>query len=147
MKKQSLPVLAIVVLFAVALWVSDSAFAEHIPACGDAKKGQSISHSHQINKKDITITLDKEFIERTRGKIENAVLPVMERLYLHDRQLFDDSYRPGLKNMEKIVSYFDYRQCGLSVLASMSAKGNKHLPANLPRPATKDDITYGPCVS
>ena len=71
-----------------------------------------------------SLELDREFIEGTKRKIEKAILPIMEEIYLHDREIFDDSYRPELKFIEKVVSYYDYQATGISVLAQLAIKGN-----------------------
>lgn len=70
------------------------------------------------------MNLTRQFINQAGKKIEKAILPAMEKIYLHDREVFDDSFCPGLKESEKIVSYFDYLPCGISVLAKMKADGN-----------------------
>ena len=71
-----------------------------------------------------SLELDQEFIEDTKRKIEMAILTIMEEIYLHDREIFDDSYRSGLKFIEKVVSYYDYQATGISVLAQLAIKGN-----------------------
>ncbi|MFH1708581.1 MAG: hypothetical protein ABIF71_11805 [Planctomycetota bacterium] len=60
--------------------------------------------------------LDQDFITRTRARIEAAVIPAMEQYYFHDGVSFGDDFRPGLKHMEKIVSYYDYYACGPSMV-------------------------------
>ncbi|MCD6365535.1 MAG: hypothetical protein J7M14_06630, partial [Planctomycetes bacterium] len=69
--------------------------------------------------------LDEAFITRTKARIEQAMLPAMEKLYLHDRDSFDDGFRPGLKYVEKVVSYYDYYATGISVLAGPAAAGDE----------------------
>ena len=68
--------------------------------------------------------LDAAFLDWTRHKIESAVIPSLEAYYGHGRLTFDDAFRPGLKYAEKIVSYYDYYACGVSVAAAMAARGD-----------------------
>lgn len=69
-------------------------------------------------------SLNKAFIEKTKKKIEDAVIPVMEKTYLHDRDIFDDSFQPELKYIERIECYYDYFATGFSVLAILAGRGD-----------------------
>lgn len=67
--------------------------------------------------------LDKDFIKTIKGRIESQILSAMEKIYLEgDRDL--RNYNPGLKFAEKIVGYYDYQACGISILAVLALKGN-----------------------
>ncbi|OGV73948.1 MAG: hypothetical protein A3K19_22965 [Lentisphaerae bacterium RIFOXYB12_FULL_65_16] len=68
--------------------------------------------------------LDEAVIASAKRRIETAVVPTMARLYGHGRPTFDDDYRPGLKPIEKVVSFYDYSACGISVLAPLAAAGD-----------------------
>jgi hypothetical protein len=70
------------------------------------------------------LNLDQAFLERHRRLIEGNILSAMESLYLKYDVTFDESYRPGLKLNEKIVSFYDYSATGISVLALLASKGN-----------------------
>jgi hypothetical protein len=70
------------------------------------------------------LKLDKRFIDQVKGKIENEILPVMEKIYLNTSRDLKD-YNPGLKFEEKIVGYYDYQACGISILAVLALKGNE----------------------
>ncbi len=70
------------------------------------------------------LKLDKNFIDQVKGKIENEILTAMERIYLNGGKDLKD-YRPGLKYLEKIVNYYDYQACGISILAVLALKGNE----------------------
>jgi len=74
---------------------------------------------------DYSEGIDERFIRDQRERIERAVIPAMAALYDHDRPIFDESFRPGLKYAEKIVSYFDYWPCGVSVLAVLAGRGDE----------------------
>jgi hypothetical protein len=67
------------------------------------------------------VRLDNEFISRQRAQIEAAVVPAMEKLYLHDGVEPLAEFRPKFKEIERIVSYYDYWQCGISILAQLVA--------------------------
>ncbi|PCJ61327.1 MAG: hypothetical protein COA79_07025 [Planctomycetota bacterium] len=62
--------------------------------------------------------LDQTFIKKIKGKIEEAALKVMEETYLNHSGFRDESFRPGLKLIEKIVSYYDYYACGIYALSA-----------------------------
>ena len=69
--------------------------------------------------------LDKAFIDRHKVIIENNILSAMEAVYLHNNEIFDESYRPDLKYNEKIVSFYDYGATGISVLACHASRGDQ----------------------
>ena len=73
---------------------------------------------------DYSKGIDEPFIQDQRQRIEQAIVPAMAALYDHDRPIFDESFRPGLKYMEKVVSYFDYWACGVSILAVLAGRGD-----------------------
>ena len=68
--------------------------------------------------------LTHEFLATTRRRIQAAVIPTMERIYGHDERTFSDDYNPGAKYIEKVVSYYDYAACGISVLAPLAVAGD-----------------------
>lgn len=68
--------------------------------------------------------LDRQFIDGQRRKIEDAIVPAMARTYGAGNKTFGSDFRPGLKTMEKVVSYHDYYACGISVLAAAATTGN-----------------------
>ena len=70
------------------------------------------------------LKLDKEFINQVKNKIEREILPLMEKIYLNNGTTFNDDYAPGLKYLEKIVNFYDYQACGISVLAILALQGN-----------------------
>lgn len=67
--------------------------------------------------------LDRAFIDKIKRRIEKAIIPNMEKIYLHDKDIFSDAFRPGLKPIEKVVSYYDYCATGISVLAKLATNG------------------------
>lgn len=69
------------------------------------------------------MVLDAAFIKRQRSLIEEEILRAMEAVYLPYGETFDDAYRPGLKYIEKVVSFYDYQATGISVLAGLAAAG------------------------
>jgi hypothetical protein len=71
-----------------------------------------------------TLTLDDAFVVRTRQRIQAAILPAMERIYLRERPFDTDWARP-LKPLEQVVGFYDYRACGISVLARLAARGDQ----------------------
>jgi hypothetical protein len=68
------------------------------------------------------MVLDQAFIDRHKRRIEQAVIPAMEAVYLPYGEVFDERYRPGLKYIEKVVSFYDYQATGISVLASLTSQ-------------------------
>jgi hypothetical protein len=70
------------------------------------------------------LRLDQNFINKIRSRIEDQVLSAMEEIYLQDKGDLS-TYRPELKYSEKIVGYYDYQACGISVLAILALKGNE----------------------
>lgn len=69
------------------------------------------------------LKLNEDFIKTIKGRIENQILSAMEKIYLNGgRDLAD--YNPGLKFDEKIVGYYDYQACGISILAVLALRGN-----------------------
>jgi hypothetical protein len=71
------------------------------------------------------LKLDINFINLVKGKIEQEILPAMEKIYLNCGVTFNDDYRPELKYLEKIVGFYDYQACGISVLAILALQGNE----------------------
>lgn len=72
--------------------------------------------------------LDQEFIDRIKKKIEAAAIEVMEKTFIHHSGFRDENFRPGLKLIEKIVSYYDYYACGIYALsAKIKAKDQRAL--------------------
>ena len=69
------------------------------------------------------MVLDQAFIKRHKALIEDQILRAMEAVYLPYGETFDDAYRPGLKYIEKVVSFYDYQATGISVLAGRAAQG------------------------
>lgn len=69
--------------------------------------------------------LDQPFIERVRRGIEKAIVPAMEKIFRFEGDTFDETYCPGVKLCEKVVDYYDYRPCGISVLAPLALRGNR----------------------
>lgn len=70
--------------------------------------------------------LDSKFITRTCRRIEQAIVPCMAKVYPAGPETFAEVYGPGLKLKEKVVGYFDYHACGISVLAGHAAAGDPH---------------------
>ncbi len=70
------------------------------------------------------MVLDQVFIDRHKGLMEKAILAAMEAVYLPYGEIFDEKYRPGLKYIEKVVSFYDYQATGISVLAGLAAQGD-----------------------
>lgn len=68
--------------------------------------------------------LDKALINKVKAGIENAIAPAMEKIYGNGDGPFSEEFRPGLKTIEKIVAYYDYWACGISVLAIPAASGD-----------------------
>ena len=66
------------------------------------------------------MVLDQSFIRRHKSLIEKHILSAMEAVYLPYEEIFDDAYRPGLKYIEKVVSFYDYQATGISVLAGLA---------------------------
>jgi hypothetical protein len=64
--------------------------------------------------------LDPAFIKRHKSLIEKAIVSAMEAVYLPYEETFDEKYRPGLKYIEKVVSFYDYQATGISVLADLA---------------------------
>lgn len=62
--------------------------------------------------------LDQAFIDKTKQKIEDAAIAIMENTFIHHFGFRDESFRPGLKLIEKIVSYYDYYACGIYALSA-----------------------------
>lgn len=67
--------------------------------------------------------LTSEFLTATKRRIETAVVPALERIYGHGEPTFREDFGPGLKPFEKVVSFYDYAACGLSVLAPLAVAG------------------------
>jgi hypothetical protein len=84
---------------------------------------QSFGHAARPSRE--RLKLDIKFIDQIKGKIENEILPAMEKIYLNKGVTFNDNYRPELKYLEKIVNYYDYQACGISVLAVLASKGSE----------------------
>lgn len=71
-----------------------------------------------------TIELTPEFLAVIKQRIEAAIIPALENIYGHGETTFRDDFRPGLKPIEKIVSFYDYWACGISVLAPLVVAGD-----------------------
>lgn len=70
------------------------------------------------------MALTPALLHQVQRRIEAAIVPAMARIYGHGRTKPPDEFRPGLKPIERIVSYYDYAACGVSVLAVAAAKGD-----------------------
>ncbi len=68
------------------------------------------------------MVLDQAFIKRHKSLIEKEILSAMEAVYLPYDEIFDEKYRPGLKYIEKVVSFYDYQATGISVLAGLASQ-------------------------
>lgn len=68
--------------------------------------------------------LTSAFLVATKGRIEAAIIPAMEHIYGHGETSFRTDFRPGLKHIEKVVSFYDYAACGISVLAPLAVAGD-----------------------
>ena len=68
--------------------------------------------------------LTSEFLTAAKRRIEAAVIPAMERIFGHGAPTFAEDFRPGLKRLEKVVSFYDYEACGISVLAPLAVAGD-----------------------
>ena len=71
------------------------------------------------------MNLDPTFLRECRQRIAKAIVPAMARLYDRDEQTWPEGFRPGLKWLEKVVSYYDYWACGISALAPLAAVGDE----------------------
>ena len=69
--------------------------------------------------------LDPDFIARQKSRIENAILPLMAGLYDHSHEDIPDWFRPDHKQIERVVSYYDYYATGISVLAVLAQQGTE----------------------
>ncbi|MEI7436838.1 MAG: hypothetical protein WCL16_08555 [bacterium] len=69
--------------------------------------------------------LSAGFLSDTKRRIEAAVVPAMEHIYGHGEPGFSEEFRPGLKRIEKVVSFYDYWACGISVLAPLALSGSQ----------------------
>ncbi len=67
--------------------------------------------------------LTSDFIAGVKLRIKAAIIPKMEEIYGHAQPVFREAFMPGFKQNEKIVSFYDYEACGLSVLADLAADG------------------------
>jgi hypothetical protein len=72
---------------------------------------------------DPVTELTPEFLASTRQRIEGAICPAMERICGHGGITWRDDFAPSAKPIERIVSFYDYQACGISVLARLAAKG------------------------
>jgi hypothetical protein len=70
------------------------------------------------------MVLDQAFIKLHKSLIEKEILSAMEAVYLPYEEIFDERYRPGLKYIEKVVSFYDYQATGISVLAGSASQGD-----------------------
>jgi hypothetical protein len=70
------------------------------------------------------MNLDQAFIDECKGRIERAIVPAMAQLYDRAEPTWPEGFRPGLKWLEKVVSYYDYWSCGISVLSRLAARGD-----------------------
>lgn len=69
--------------------------------------------------------LDLDFIDDVKSRIESEILTVMENIYDSDSGTYSKDYRPGFKEIEKTVSFYDYSATGISVLAKLASNGNE----------------------
>ncbi|MHC4916053.1 MAG: hypothetical protein ACYTGB_11245, partial [Planctomycetota bacterium] len=69
--------------------------------------------------------LSAERVGAWKAAIEEAVVPAMEEIYLKSEGPPGEDFRPGLKPIEKIVSFYDYWACGISVVALAAARGEE----------------------
>ena len=67
--------------------------------------------------------LSPVFLAAVKRRLEAAVLPALESIYGDGQAEPGPDYRPGLKPIEKIVSFYDYAACGISLLAPSAAAG------------------------
>ncbi|OGJ84628.1 MAG: hypothetical protein A2268_11430 [Candidatus Raymondbacteria bacterium RifOxyA12_full_50_37] len=99
-----------------ALAATAAAIGADAVFAGDVeKKGGLMSHAP---------SLDTALILSTKRRIELAMLPVMESAYGSGKITFGPAFRPELKTIEKVVSFYDYKATGISVLAAMAASGH-----------------------
>ncbi len=68
--------------------------------------------------------LGKRFLAGTKKRIESAVLPALESIYGHGEPAPRGDFRPTLKPIERVVSFYDYSACGISVAAHLAATGH-----------------------
>jgi hypothetical protein len=73
---------------------------------------------------DPVTELTPEFLANIRKRIEEAICPAMERIYGHGGITWRDDFAPSAKPIERIVSFYDYQACGISVLARLAAQGD-----------------------
>lgn len=69
-------------------------------------------------------TLNEAFILAARRRIESRIVPLLESIYPSGRTTLPGSFRPHLKYTERVVSFYDYYACGLSVAAHLAAEGD-----------------------
>lgn len=74
---------------------------------------------------NIKTSLDARYIALVKKRIEAQIVPAMESVYGSGGTRIPDSFRPGLKYLERVVSFYDYYACGISVLAPLAVKGDK----------------------
>lgn len=80
--------------------------------------------------------ITKQYISTRKKQIEDVVVATMTKYYDSDSAGIPNDFRPNLKYIEKVVSYYDYFACGISVLAPLAVSGNlqaKRLVDNLLR--------------
>jgi len=70
-------------------------------------------------------SLSKEFIAVIKEKIEYEIIAKMEEYFSSSKPVIPKNFRPQLKQIERVVSYYDYYACGISVLAQMASTGDK----------------------
>lgn len=78
--------------------------------------------------------LTHEHISAIQKKIELEIISKMEIYFSSNKPTIPKDFRPQLKQIERVVSYYDYYACGVSVLAQIASKGDKralYLMSNL----------------
>ena len=93
----------------------------HFISTGISLTGAALVNPRSIFKSR-EMVLNQAFIKRHKSLIEKEILSAMEAVYLPYGEIFDDKYRPGLKYIEKVVSFYDYQATGISVLAGLASQ-------------------------
>ncbi len=96
------------------------------------------------------VDFDQAFLDGVKRRIEARMVPAMEAIYTDPltpvepftvEGALPPAYAPQLKPRERVVSYFDYRATGLSVLAPLAADGDARA-AGLVRTVLDNTLYY-----
>jgi len=68
--------------------------------------------------------LQANFLSRVQSEVQALILPRAEAYFREGGDAFTQE-APALKSDEKVVNYYDYQPCAVSVLGLLAAKGNE----------------------